>query len=221
MSWSKPENPICIYVLKCPYTEQVKYVGQTITGLTRIHSHWKDFRVNQAGKLTLVKSWIKSLKKENKKFLVEYIDYATSREELNQKEIYWIKYYVNSGINLLNHTEGGNSYGSCRYTEEQKQIISIRTKEAMQNPEIRQKFLTGLKRRQVPKNYKPRSDETKKIHANSEYVKSKRIKIQDNNGIFYESLKDCAIKLGVTKQNIWRAIHKGGVVKGLTLKRVE
>jgi hypothetical protein len=218
MTWSKPEKDFCIYALKCPETNIVKYVGLTTIGVTRFSLHWRDLRPNKNGKIIRVKAWIQKLKNLNKKFLVEYLDYADSKEELMQKEIYWIKYYRDLGIDLLNHADGGYIPPIKSYTDEEKLEISKRTKIAMAKPEVRANYLKGYKNRSWPKNYKPRSEETKKIHANSEYIKNKQIKVQDSNGVIYESLKIAAEVLGVTKQAIWRHLKgKQKTVKGLKL----
>lgn len=61
--------------------------------------------------------------KEN--FIVEEIDTASSLQELNDKEIYWIKYYNstnhNIGYNLTNGGDGGNTY-VCKTNNELKEI---------------------------------------------------------------------------------------------------
>ena len=61
--------------------------------------------------------------KEN--FVIEQIDEANSLEELNQKEIYWIKYYNstnrNIGYNLTNGGDGGNTY-LCKSNKEMEEI---------------------------------------------------------------------------------------------------
>lgn len=61
--------------------------------------------------------------KEN--FVIEQIDEASSLEELNQKEIYWIAYYNstdrNIGYNLTNGGDGGNTY-LCKSKEEMDEI---------------------------------------------------------------------------------------------------
>lgn len=221
MSWPKPLKDYCIYAIKCPDTNIIKYIGLTTTGVTRLYGHWRDFKSNKTGKIIRIKAWIRKLKSNGKKFTVEYLDYADSKEELIEKEIYWIKYYKDLGIELLNHNEGGYIPHKRSYSEEERQLISERTKIGMAKPENRVRFLEAYKKMHRPKTYTPRSEETKKIHANSEYVKNKRVKIQDSNGIIYESLTAAAISLGVTKQAIAR--HLKGLqktVKGLKMVKV-
>lgn len=58
-------------------------------------------------------------------FVVEQIDTATSLEELNQKEKYWIKFYNSTnreiGYNLTEGGDGGNTY-LCKTKEEMDKI---------------------------------------------------------------------------------------------------
>lgn len=65
-------------------------------------------------------------------FVVEQIDEASSLEELNQKEIYWIKFYNSTdhtkGYNLTQGGDGGNTY-LCK-TEEELDLIKERISKA-------------------------------------------------------------------------------------------
>lgn len=60
-------------------------------------------------------------------FVIEEIDKANSLEELNNKEIYWIKYYnstdKNIGYNLTPGGDGGNTY-LCKSEKELNEIKS-------------------------------------------------------------------------------------------------
>lgn len=222
MVWQKPENDFCIYALICPKTDQIKYIGQTTNGITRLYGHYRDFKLNKFGRLIKVKAWVKKLKSEGLKFKVQYLDYGTNREELNQKEIYWIKHYRDLNYDLLNHHDGGYIATIKKYTDEEKQEISRKTKLAMARPEVRERFLLGQKNKIVPKKYKPRNEEMKKRHSVSNYINSKKVKVIDSNGIKYGSLKDCAEKLNVTKQAICRTLKgKQKTCKGLILKKYE
>lgn len=58
-------------------------------------------------------------------FTVEQIDVACTREELDAKEIYWIKYYNSMFPSGYNLTTGGKH---CEISEEVKQKLSIKNK---------------------------------------------------------------------------------------------
>lgn len=77
-------------------------------------------------------------------FKWEIIDQATSVEELNQKEIYYIQLYDSTNrINGYNRKLGGEQ-GLC--SEETKILIGKSTKERWKNPEIANKMLAGLRK---------------------------------------------------------------------------
>ncbi len=222
MVWQKPENDFCIYALICPKTNDIKYIGQTTNGIIRLYGHWRDFKLNKFGRLIKVKAWVKKLKSEGLKFKVRYLDYGTTREELNQKEIYWIKYYRDLNCDLLNHADGGHIATIKKYTDEEKKEISRKTKLAMARPEVREKYLKGRVNRFTPKNYKPWTEENKKNVSNSEYHNSIKLKIIDSNGKIYDSLNDCRKQLNVTKSAVWRTLNgKQKTCKGLILKKYE
>lgn len=87
------------------------YIGQTIHKLERrIHSHiYTSKKSNQL-------YFHKALRKYDlSKIVFEEIDKASSKEELNKKEIYWIEYYKSNdsrfGYNLTKGGDGAASYG--------------------------------------------------------------------------------------------------------------
>ena len=79
-----------IYILKDPISKEIRYIGLTRVSLEhRLHLHLKE---NVKG-LTHKINWIKSLKQQNLKPIIEEIDSSSDLEELCKKEIYWIQYY--------------------------------------------------------------------------------------------------------------------------------
>jgi len=221
MTWPKPENDFCIYALCCPETGEVRYVGQTTNGITRLYGHWKDFKLNKQGRLIRVKAWIKNLKSRGLKFTVKYLDYGSTREELNQKEIFWIKHYRSVNANLVNAAEGGYRGSIKKYTDEEKRMISEKTKAAMARPDVRARYLEANKNKIIPKKYKPWTTENRQKMSKTKHHESVKIKVIDNNGVIYDSLTDAANKLGVSKQTICRALKNlQKTVKGLILRRL-
>ncbi len=110
-----------------------EYVGQTKNNLLkRIKEH---LRPNKK-RVSLLSRAIKKYGTENFKWVT--IDIAYSREDLDNKEIFWIKFFNTIAPNGYNLTHGGSSY---IFTDEVKKRISIKTKEAMCRPEVREKFL--------------------------------------------------------------------------------
>ena len=98
------------------------YIGQTYN--KTIYDRFKR-HLNEASE-TSVSLIGKAIYKYGKdKFVVELIDEATSLQELNEKEKYWIKHYNstnrNIGYNLTFGGDGGNTY-ACKTKEEMDEI---------------------------------------------------------------------------------------------------
>lgn len=109
-----------IYVLRCPKTNVVKYVGKTIDVEKRIKSHLKE-KNN-----TLKCKWIIGLKNNNLAPIFEVIDEIEPMGDWEAREVYWIKFYKDKGEAFCNQTlggEGGSFYG-LKMSEEHKFSIS-------------------------------------------------------------------------------------------------
>ena len=113
------------------------YIGQTVRPVEkRFQRHFKDAQILD----THFARAIRKYGKEN--FKLEIIDTATTQEELNNKEQYWIRFYnsVEEGYNetdALNKC-GGNTYQSK--TPEEMEIIKDKirqTKLGKNNPMAR------------------------------------------------------------------------------------
>lgn len=115
------------------------YIGQTIRPVKdRFHRH-----INDAINNILDTHFARAIRKYSpENFQYEIIDTATTQEELNQKEQYWIHYY-NSIKNGYNETDaiskcGGNTYKSK--TEKEMEAIKEKirqTKIGANNPMAR------------------------------------------------------------------------------------
>lgn len=98
------------------------YIGQTIRPINdRFHRH-----INDAMNNTLDTHFARAIRKYGKdSFIIEEIDKATSQNELNEKEQYWIRYYdsVKNGYNETDAISkcGGNTYLS-KTAEEMEEI---------------------------------------------------------------------------------------------------
>ena len=93
-----------IYLLKCPDTNEVRYVGKTNNPEQRLKAH-----NNKARDLgTYKRNWINKLRDEKKKPIFEIIE-EVDIEVWQEKEKYWIEYYINLGCKLVNNL---NSIGN-------------------------------------------------------------------------------------------------------------
>ena len=77
-----------IYLLRCPITGNVKYIGKTSQTLEkRLQGHVND-------KVTKKKvEWLNLLKVSNLKPTIELIELVDKKEQFLQKEQFWIKFY--------------------------------------------------------------------------------------------------------------------------------
>lgn len=113
------------------------YIGQTIRTLQH---RWKEHQ-RAAFVENRQTNFARALRKYGiENFIVEVIDHADSREELNDKERYWISYY-DSCVKGYNLTDGGDETDTYKYkTEEEMEIIKDKiriTKIGNKNPNAR------------------------------------------------------------------------------------
>jgi hypothetical protein len=100
-----------IYVLKCPISDEIRYVGVTIGTLNGRLSH-HIYTANN-NKTTYCAKWIYSLLKINKRPVIELVE-ECEKEQWEERERFYIKYYKLTGCNLTNIKEGGTGSIVCR-----------------------------------------------------------------------------------------------------------
>lgn len=117
----KNKDTLCrIYVLICPVTLEVRYVGKTIKSLRdRWVSHLYSPKVERNHRA----NWIKSLLNEGKQPLIEQIDECPWSES-QEVEKYWIQLYKERGARLVNLTAGGE--GNLGRSLSQENIEALR-----------------------------------------------------------------------------------------------
>lgn len=106
-----------IYVLKCPLSGEVRYVGKTNNPTRRYYGHLN----NSRDKNTYKRNWINSLKRSCLKPIFEIVD-EVDVKEWKMKEKCYIKYYRNKGCRLVNYTDGGDGLGFGNQTSFKKGI---------------------------------------------------------------------------------------------------
>jgi len=143
-----------IYVLKCPDTELVRYVGVSFNIKARFNHHISSSKKNK----TYSANWIRSLKSQNKIPIMEVIDDC---DEFNweEKEINYILMYKAMGALLTNHSKGGQSSPINRqHTDEIKKHISEKLKNLVKTKEHNENVSKAL-------SYKWKNDEVYKKSA--------------------------------------------------------
>lgn len=92
----------CIYGLCDPTTFEMRYAGQTRRELdVRLREHIKHAIAGRTHR----DAWIRSLKVPP---LIIQLEVVSSRQDLDQAEIAWIKRLRSEGHQLTNHTDGGS-----------------------------------------------------------------------------------------------------------------
>lgn len=118
-----------IYTLSDPRTQEIRYVGQTINPPSKRlaqHIH-QESRV--VGKLTHVSSWIRNLKLESLKPILNVLE-ECPLEDLDTREIYYIQEYRKT-CSLCNHALGGQGIRGHKFSKESldKRNLSLKTSE--------------------------------------------------------------------------------------------
>jgi len=220
-SLEKPEKDICIYALLDPNTNLLMYIGQTMQGFNRIRQHYYGCeKRNPNGLLSKSKVWIHNLKKENKIFKVIYLEYFNNDLKIDEAEQYWINFFKASGAELLNSFNSGSFNRGSSISKEDRELISKRTKEAMNTPEMKQKCRENIKKQRELGQIKPNNLSKESKLKISKAQESKVIYIQDDLGNTYRGLKAAAKGLNVTFGTIWKALNGYcKTVKGRTLTK--
>jgi len=127
-----------IYGLCEPETGELRYVGQTVTGLQRrVYYHrWNADRGD-----THVQCWIRSLNGAPGAVLLEN---QVPEDRLNERERAWIRYAWACGARLTNSTDGGQG---GRHTEETRRRIAEKMRGRTFTPEWRAKMSAAQRRR--------------------------------------------------------------------------
>lgn len=118
-----------IYGLRDPSTGKVRYVGKSDNPDFRFYLHRWDAEHRPSRRLH---SWIRSLKKkgiEPELFVIE----ECSIVEWEERERFWIAHYRAQGVDLVNHTAGGE--GLCDPSPEVRAKMSARQRGKKRSPE--------------------------------------------------------------------------------------
>jgi hypothetical protein len=129
-------RPWAIYVLKCPDTLRVRYVGWTINLINRMAVH--RYRAKKTPRKTYCEKWINSLLRQGKKPIMDVVERSSGPwQECERK---WIKYFRDAGEPLTNLTDGGEGCIGYRQTEEAKEKVS-KANTGRKCPEERKEYM--------------------------------------------------------------------------------
>lgn len=214
--WETPISNIFIYGLIDPRDGQLKYIGKTTRGIERLRQHCYSVTTRSNERNYRKINWIKKLDSLNLKFQVIYLEYCTE-ETLDEAEMFNIAYFKSIGCKLLNHSNGGEETYRHKYTEEEKKHLSIKSKNAWKNPEIRQKYIDSHKEKPGNNKGKKFSDQARKNIKDSI---QNRVSIIDSNGKEHESLLAASKEFNCSPTAIRRCIMIPHLTRnGVTFKK--
>jgi len=144
-----------VYVLKCPITNNIRYVGQTVVPIKqRLNKHISDSRRNKRH----ISCWVCSLLDKGLKPTIEMVE-RLDVSKLDDREIYYIDFYKKQGFDLTNADLGGQgrrvfsqqtkdkiaaTLTGKKQSQETKDKRSVSSKATWSNPELKE-----LKRKQT------------------------------------------------------------------------
>ena len=85
-----------IYCLKCPFTNEVHYVGKTTNGMLRPLSHLQKSHSDK------IKEWVNNLRELGHKPNIEILENVSKVDNIDDREFYYIQKHINKGCSLLN-----------------------------------------------------------------------------------------------------------------------
>lgn len=120
------------------------YIGQTIRSLEyRKNQHLRDSQKEERRKNKPFHNAIAKYGIETFEF--EVIDTATTQDELDKKEIYWIAYYDSTNRDKGYNRDSGGRKGGTK-SDITKKLIGETTKQKWQDAEMAQKMREGLRK---------------------------------------------------------------------------
>lgn len=170
-----------VYALCEPDSITVRYVGQTTwTPKYRLSKHISN-AIRNRNKSHLY-AWIRKLYRENTKPNLIVLEYNA---KWNDSEAFWIKSLKDSGIELINHTNGGDGILGYKHTKEAKIKIGRASKG--------NKYAAGI----------IQSEETKIKRAN----KLKKPVLCVETDIIYPSAREAEIVNGLSRGMITHTVR--------------
>jgi hypothetical protein len=111
-----------IYSLTDPNTKQIRYIGKTVKLLNiRLTDHIYSIK-RETNYRT---NWIKSLLNKNQKPIIEELD-SCKWNQSQQLEQYWISQFKTWGFDLVNFSDGGESFMlGKKHSKESRQKMSL------------------------------------------------------------------------------------------------
>lgn len=203
-----------IYTLAHPGTGEIRYIGKTNDLKGRLKSHIYDYRKSKKS------GWIKSLKSQGLKPVIEVVETFISEGECLSYEEYWIQQFRSWGFRLLNMAEGGgqgypaigeNNYNSKLLEKEViyicEQIMLGKQFKDINIPKLTKSTYSAIRRKISWKhitlgyNFPP-------INYKKSTPSRKRSIIDLKTNILYSTIKEAAKSTGKTKQSLYHLLSR-------------
>lgn len=187
-----------IYILIDPITKEVRYVGKSNNPKQRLRNHCNPARYRPTHKF----NWIRNLRSENLKPVLEIID-EVDVKEWKFWERYWISQFKTWGFKLVNYCDGGQGLTYGNQTSFKKGNIP---------------WNNGTAKPKILKGNRGRTEESRKNHFKKNYIpwnKDKTgIKLKPDKNVYqynkertimikkWNTAKQAAIELNINEEGI-------------------
>lgn len=159
-----------IYGLVDPRTDEVRYIGQSSSGLIRPLNHGTPSSL-QCRRHSA--HWLRSLGDAGLHYGVRILEELSSRDDLDKAEIRWIAAARAAGWSLTNHNDGGGGNRGWKASAETKAKMSTSGKRRMADPAERAKVSAASKGRPVTAAQRAKISATLMGHTFTQATKDK------------------------------------------------
>jgi group I intron endonuclease len=202
-----------IYSLKCPFTNEVHYIGKSEQGMLRPLSHISNSHSDK------INEWVGELKQLGYVPNVEICEYVPLEENITEREKYWIKHVKENGYQLTNMTDGGDGNNNQVFNEETREKHRIRMTGKVFSEKTRNLISQRLTGKKVSAETRKKLSDLNKGKACSIVVKEKlsyKVDQYDLNGNFiqtFNSLTKAAESVNARKSSLSNAMKRKKVKK--------
>jgi hypothetical protein len=145
-----------VYLLRDPITREARYVGVTGSVAKRLREHRNDKRDNHRC------NWIQSVYRRGLKPLIEILDVIADRCRIDSEQA-WILGFRQSGVNLVNATNGGEGTTGHRFSDDHR--AKLRAAKCRMSPDLRSSIASKAAR--MRKGYKHSSKVIEEIRMSN------------------------------------------------------
>jgi hypothetical protein len=213
-----------IYGLVDPRTNQLRYIGLSSCGLRRPKAHTTEYHLYRpdlkSNRFSHKQRWLQGLIAAGFQPDIVILEECSSREALNEAEIFNIQYYRSIGCNLTNHQPGGYAGRKGGWNHPVETIEKLRKSAKLRYEKdpssikkaIASRKLISEKHKQVNgKSLKARWQDPVKREALIASLKGrpspKRIPLVDQFGNTYASITEAAKATNTAASNIRKQLN--------------